>query len=101
MRTEMMAVRPSRRSSPRGHEVLEEVFLLAVGVQRAGERGAEAGQVRAAIDRVDVVDVAVDVFGVFAAVLEGDFDLHRRLLVLVVDVDHVGMDRLGGAVQVA
>ena len=41
---------------------------------RAREGGAEAGEVRAAFGRVDVVDVGVDVFGVLGRVLQGDFD---------------------------
>ncbi len=84
-----------------GHEVLEDVLLLAVGVERARQRRAEAGEVRAAVDGIDVVGVAVDVLGVLAAVLEGHLDLDARRFVLVVDVDDVVMDGLGGAVQEA
>ena len=56
---------------------------------------------RAAVDGVDVVDVAVDVLGVLAAILEGDLDLDAGLRVLVVDVDHVVVDGFGRPVQVA
>ena len=94
----MMAVSPSRKSSPRGDEVFEQVVLLAVGVQRAGQRGAEAGEVRAAVGRVDVVDVGVDVFGVLGRVLQGDFDADAVLL--AGDVDDVGVERFAGAVEV-
>ena len=73
----------------RGHDVLEDVFLLAVGVERARQRRAETDEVRAAVNGVDVVRVAVDVFGVLGAVLEGDFDFDRRLFVRGVDVDDV------------
>ena len=97
-RSEITAVSPSRKSSPVTAEVLEQVFLLAVGVQAARQRGAEARDVRAAFDRVDVVDVRVDVLGVLAGVLHGDFEAHA--VVLAGDVDHVGVDRLAGAVEV-
>ena len=56
---------------------------------------------RAAVDRVDVVGVAVDVLGVLAAVLEGDLDLDAGLVALVVDVDDVRMDGFAGPVEVA
>ena len=81
-----------------GHEVLEHVLLLAVVVERAGQGRAEAGDVRAAFDGVDVVDVGVDVLGVLGRVLHGDFVADA--LVLAGDVDHVGVERLAGAVQV-
>ena len=51
------AVIPSRKSSPRGSHVLEKICLLAVVVQRARQGGAKAGEVRAAVDGVDIVDV--------------------------------------------
>ena len=69
-----------------GHQVLEDVLFLAVGVERAGQRRAEAGEVRAAVDGVDVVGVAVDVLGVLAAVLEGHLDLDAAGFVLVAEV---------------
>ena len=65
---------------------------------RAGERGAEAGEVRAAFGRVDVVDVGVDVLGVLGRVLQGDFD--GDAFALAFDVEDVGVDRLAGAVEV-
>ena len=49
-------------------------LALAVGVERAGERGTEAGEMRTAVDRVDVVDVGMDVVGELARVLQSDFD---------------------------
>ncbi len=76
-RSEMTAVRPSRKSSPLGTRSLKRFVLLAVGVERARERGAEAGDVRAALGRADVVDVGVDVLGVLARVLHGDFHARR------------------------
>ena len=85
-----------------GHDVLEDVFLLAVGVERAGQRGAEADEVRAAVDRVDVVGVAVDVLGVLACSTGRPLrPATADLLVLAGDVDHVAVDGLAGAVQVA
>ena len=81
-----------------GNEIFQQVFLLAVLVQRASECGAEAGNVGAAFDGVDVVDVGVDVFGVFAAILQGDFVADAVLL--AADVDDVGMQRFAGAIEV-
>ena len=46
---------------------------------------------------VDVVDVGVDVLGVLAGVLQGDF--HADAFVLAGDVDDVGVGRLAGPVQ--
>ena len=82
----------------RGNKIFEQVFLLAVVVQRAREGGAKAGNVRAAFDGVDVVDVRVHVFGVLAAVLQGDFVPDAVLL--AGDVDDVGMNRFAGAIEV-
>ncbi len=75
-----------------GREVLEQVRLLAVGVQRARQGRAEAGDVRAAFGRVDVVDVRVHVLGVLGRVLHGDFEADA--VVLAGDVDDVGVGRL-------
>ena len=88
----MMAVRPSRKSSPVGTMSLNRSFFLAVVIQRSREGRAEAGDVRAAFDRVDVVHVGVHVFGVFAGVLQGDFEAHA--VVLAGDVDDIGMQWL-------
>ena len=70
-----------------GDEVLEQVLLLAVVVERAREGRAEADDVRAAVGRVDVVDVGVQVLGVFVGVLQGDLDLHA--LGFGLEVDHL------------
>ncbi len=69
------AVRPSRTSSPDEvfFHVLEQPGLLAEGVDGARQRGAEAAEVRAAIDGVDVVGEAEDVFGVAVVVLQRHF----------------------------
>ena len=55
--------------------VLEEAERLADGVDRASQGGAEAGEVRAAVNRVDVVGKAENRLGVAVVVLEGDLDL--------------------------
>jgi hypothetical protein len=52
--------------------VLEEAERLAGGVDGAGERRAEALQMRSAIDGVDVVGEAEDRFGVGVVVLQAD-----------------------------
>ena len=59
--------------------------------------GAKAGEVRAAFDRVDVVDVGVFVLGEFAGVLQGDFDADAVLL--AGHVDDVGVQGFAGPVQ--
>ena len=76
-RTEMTAVRPSRTSSPRDRalEGLEEAVGLGVGADRPGERRAEAGEVGAALARVDVVGEGEDDLLVAVVVLERDLDL--------------------------
>ena len=74
--TLMTAVSPSRTSSP---ERLASLSVRAFRTARpvvegAGERGAEAGDVRAAVDRVDVVGEGEHVLGKAVVVLEGDLD---------------------------
>src|SRR6185369_4124871 len=71
--------------------LLDEAFLLRVGVERARERAAEAGEVRAALVRVDVVREAVDVFVVAVVVLQRDLD--DELVDLLVQVDDRRVDR--------
>ena len=75
-----------------GTRSLKRPAFFAVLVDAAGERGAEAGEVRAAFGRVDVVDVGVDVFGVLGRVLHGDFD--GDAFVVAFDVQDFGVDRL-------
>ena len=93
--TLITAVRPSRTSSPLrfGSDVLEDAGLAGPVVERRGQRGPEAGDVRAAVDRVDVVGEGEDVLGVGVVVLEGDLD--RGLALLALDVDRpMGQDLL-------
>ena len=59
-----------------GNQVLEEVLLLAIGVEGAGQRGLEARNVRAAFAGGDVVDEGVDVLGELRRILHGDFHAH-------------------------
>ena len=80
-----------------GNEILIDAGLLAVGVERAGERRAVARDVRAAFGGRDVVDVAVDVLGVFSRVLQRD--VPRHALGLAPDRDHIGVDRIARTVQ--
>ena len=54
----------SRKSSPVGTMSLKDILLLAVGVERAGQGGAEADDVRAAVNGIYVIYIAVDVLGV-------------------------------------
>ena len=59
--------------------VLEEVLRLAVAVEDARERGAEAREVRAAVLVVDVVRVAEDLLGVGRVPLQRDLDADAAL----------------------
>ena len=59
--------------------VFEQAHLLSGVVDGAGQRGAEAGKMRAAIDGVDVVGETEDGFGIGVVVLEADFDVHLSL----------------------
>ena len=78
-------------------------------VDGAGERGAEAGEMRAAVDGVDVVGEAEDGFGVAVVVLERDVDfdavaqgLHDDGLVVQHGLAAVEMlDELGDAAGVS
>ena len=80
------------------NQVLVEAGLLAVGVEGPGQGGTEPGDVRPPLGRADVVDVAVQAFGVFRRVLHGDvpgdaggFSPHA---------DHVGVHGIAGLVEV-
>ena len=63
-------------------QILEKTERLADGVDGARQRGAEAGEMRTAVDGVDVVGEAEDGFGVAVVVLQRDldFDLVARRL---------------------
>lgn len=63
---------------------------LGIVVDGAGQRGLEAGQVRTAFDGVDVVRVAVDVFGGAVVVLHRHF--HVDTVAFAVEIDHIGID---------
>jgi hypothetical protein len=76
---------------PRAHrrrrvflQILEQAQRLADGVDGAGKRGAEAGEMRAAVDGVDVVGEAEDRVGVAVVVLESDVDLDAVALASMV-----------------
>ena len=79
--------------------VLEHAGAAGPVVERARQRGPEAGDVRAAVDRVDVVREREDVLGVRVVVLEGDLDGGAALAPL--DVDRPVVERLLVPVQVA
>ena len=71
---------------------LEQVLLARIVVDHAGERGAEALKVHAALGGVDVVGKRHDVLAVAAIPLQGNLDLahlgHRRVRVrFALDVD--------------
>ena len=66
-------------------QVLREVVLRRVGVDRARQRRPEAGEVRAAFVRVDVVGEGVDRLGVAVVPLQRDFGVDAVLLAAHVD----------------
>ena len=78
--------------------LLELADLARVLVDRAGERRAEAGQVRAALVRVDVVCEREQRLLVGVVPLERDLDLADLLRVL--DEDHGRVQRLARALAV-
>src|SRR5262249_28990279 len=78
--------------------LLQQPVGHRVGVDRAGQGGAQADQMRTALDRVDVVGEGVDALGVAVVPLHGDLDVHAVSRTL--QIDHVGVDRRLGAVQV-
>ena len=98
--TEITAVRPSRTSSPErlSSFSFSRPLLARVLVQRARERRAEAGHVRAALARVDVVGERVD------RLLVGGVPLHRDLggafLALAGEEDDLAVDGVLVLVQV-
>ena len=71
--------------------LLGDAVLLDVVAQRAGQRGAEAGQVGAAILLRDVVGEAEHRFLVGVGPLQGD--VHGDAVLFAGDRDHVGMQR--------
>ena len=63
-------------------QVLRQVVLDGVRIDRAGQRGTEAGQVRAAFVGVDVVREGEDQLGVAVVPLKRDFGVDAVLLAL-------------------
>ena len=99
---EMTAVRPSRMSSPSSalSLSLSRPELLRVAVQRAGERGAEAREVRAALVRVDVVREREHRLLIGRVPLQRDLD-GAVLLVLALEEDDLVRVRVLVLVDVA
>src|SRR6185503_16939860 len=71
---------------------LEDAGLAGPIVERARQRGAEPGDVGAAIDGVDVVRECEDVLGVRVVVLDDDLDLGAALA--PIGVDRLRVERL-------
>ena len=78
--------------------VFEQAHLLAGVIDGAGQRGAEAGEMRAAVDGVDVVGETENRFGVGVVVLQAD--LHGHAVALGFHVDGLVVQHLFAAVQV-
>ena len=77
--------------------LFEHAGGAGVVVERARERGAEAGEVRAAVNGVDRVGEGKNIFGVAVVVLQRDFDIH--LGALAFHVDRGIVKRLLAAIQ--
>ena len=80
-----------------GNQILVETRLLAVGVEAARQRRAKPGDVRASLGRRDVVDIAVEILGELPGVLQSD--VKRDAVLHPPDRNHIGMDRIAGAVE--
>ena len=78
--------------------LLEELVLVGVALERPRQRAAEAGHVRAALVRVDVVDERQDVLLVARVVTHRQ--LHGHVGVLVLDVDLAVEERLARLVEI-
>ena len=72
--------------------LLQEALVARVAVERARQRRAEAGEVRPALARVDVVREREDRLDVGRVPLHRDLDL--AVLVLALEVDDVLVDRV-------
>src|SRR5579883_3460764 len=79
-------------------DVFKEAELLAGVIDGAGEGGAEAGQVGAAIDGVDVVGEAENVLGVAVVVLQAD--LHDDAVFFGFHVDGLVVQDLLAPIEV-
>ena len=79
--------------------LLQQAATVGVGLQRARQARAEAGEVGAALVGVDVVDVGVQVLAVACVVLHGY--LYRDAFALALDVYGLGHELLAVLVEVA
>jgi hypothetical protein len=73
--------------------------FVGIIVERAGERGAEGGEVRAAVALRDVVGEAEDLLVIAVVPFERDVD--ADLVALAVDGDRVRDERGLGAIEIA
>ncbi len=78
--------------------VLEQIVVFGVFLESECEAAAEAGEVCAALDGVDVVDKGVDVLVVRVVVGEGHLDGYAAAL--GVEVDHIVDERVFARVDV-
>src|SRR6185503_2648150 len=79
-------------------QILGEIVLRGVGVDRAGERRLEAGEMRAAFVRVDVVGEGVNRLGVAVVPLQRDLGIDA--VTVAAHVDRLLVDRRLVLVQV-
>ena len=79
-------------------ELVEELVVLGIFLERARQGRAEAGEVRSTLYRVDIVDVRVDVFGIRSVVDHRHFD--RRAEFVGRQMDDVGNEFLARLVDV-
>ncbi len=77
--------------------LLQQPRLVSIIVERAGERGAEGGQMRAAIALRDVVGEAQDVFVIAVIPFQRDVDGH--IVARAIDGDRLGHQRLLVAIE--
>ena len=72
-------------------EVLRQAGRLRVGVDRSGKRRAKSGEVRAAVDSVDVVGKRIDLFVVAVVVLNRHFN--RQGIAFLLEIERLVVKR--------
>ena len=79
--------------------LFQHLVVFGIFLQGAGQRTAEAGQVRTAFDGIDIVYIRVDILVVGSIVHDGYF--YRSTLLFGVDVDDIVHQMFAGRIYIA